>query len=53
MRVRNKQKVVVKKHFTLDAYRNLIKNRRAYADYHRFMQVIERYFIKEMGLNVN
>lgn len=53
MRVRNKQKVVVKEHLTLESYRRLVKNRRAHADYQRFMQVIERYFINEMGLNGN
>ena len=51
--MRNKQKVVVKRKFNLDAYRKLIKNRRAHADYQRFMQVIERYFINEMGLSGN
>lgn len=53
MRMRNKQKVVVRKGFDLISYRKLIKNRRAHADYQRFMQVIERYFINEMGLNGN
>lgn len=51
MRMRYKQKVVVKTKFNLNAYRQLVKNRRAQADYERFTRVVERYFINEMGLN--
>lgn len=51
MRVRNKQKVVVREHLTLESYRNLVRNRMIRGEYTRFARLMSEHLIKAWGLN--